>query len=320
MTSNLSVRLQSIFSASLFAAFITLSGCSSLKSSDTRVEKSDSESTRIVGRGAQPAYFGGRSTVVFDPGSKNTTRVISQKEFGYVRLENIENGAGPNDHPFTIQAESIKAQLSGLEINQDGKREAIFNEDDLNEIAEPIASALGAANPREDITFAVSGKHGKVMWLTSNTVTTGRLFVKDGAINIIFNEIRGDFETQFFTRGVLRPFVPGARAQASSAVTLTSANANHRTANRRDWILLAQNAVPAPSAPQQKITVASPPAATAPATTSTQSTNTAPHAPIDDARHQEIERRLSTLKRLKDKGLISEQEYVGRQREILKEL
>lgn len=312
MTSNLCVRLQSMFSASLLAAAISLSGCSGLKSSnapsnDTRVAKTDSESTRIVGSGAQPAYFGGRSTVVFDPGAKNTTRVISQKEFGYVRLENIETGAGPNDHPITIQAESVKAQLGGLEINRDGKREAIFNEDDLNEIAAPIASALSAANPREDITFAVSGKHGKVMWLTPNTVTTGRLFVKDGAINIIFNEIHGDFETQFFTRGVLRPFLPGARAQASAAVTLTSANANHRAANRRDWILLAQNAVPTPSAPPSKITVASPPTATAP-------------APIDDARHQEIERRLSTLKRLKDKGLISEQEYIGRQREILKEL
>jgi hypothetical protein len=317
------------FSVPLVAALIFVSACGSIGSSREAASNPSATSPRsgsrtIVGKGAQPAKVPGRQFTVLDPGDAYVTKVISQREFGYVRTEHIEKGAPPNDHPYNITGESLKQQLAGLmtKPKRDGKYEAIFNDEELDEIAEPIATALRAVNPREDVTFAVSGQHNGSSWLASRTVSTGRLFVKDGAINIIFNEIRGDFETEFFWLGRLRPFLPGSRTEAAQAAVIPSQNAVHGANNRRDWILLAHNTVTPPRILQAS--PVTPPPAAAPIAPSPSASVNETKSPMplysDEAERNDIEKRLTLLKRLKEKGLIGEKEYTEKQKEILKDL
>jgi hypothetical protein len=329
MTLNPNATPRMTLSVTLFAALIFVSACGSIGSSREASGKPSgtspqSDSRTILGKGAQPAKVSGRQFTVFDPGEKYVTKVISQREFGYVRIEHSEKGAAANDHPYNITVESLKQQLAELKTKRerDEKYETVFNDEELNEIAEPIAIALRAANSREDVTFAVSGQHSKRFLLSSRTVSTGRLFIKDGAINIIFNEIRGDFETEFFALGRLRPFLPGSRTEAAQAIVVPSENAVHRANNRRDWILLAHNTVTAPRTLQASPLTAPPAAAPIAPSPSTSVNETKPTMPLssNEAERHDMEKRLTLLKRLKEKGLIGEKEYTEKQKEILKDL
>lgn len=232
---------------------------------------------------------------------------VSQGKSGYVRLEPLEGGAAPNDHPIGFTATQIRAVLAGFKTARDG--DALFSDDELTEIAAPIAAALGKAGPGEDVAFAVAGKHGGLSALTLPAVTSGRVFHKGGALNFIFGEVRSQASDQLTSTGflgafVLRDFPAGSRNRPSANGAVASGGSAAYAGGRRDWLLVAATGVPPPLSP-----VRSAPAATTPGV-----------APAAAATEQDIERRLTTLKGLRDKGLITEEEYNDKRKEILKNL
>ena len=174
----------------------------------------------------------------------------------------------------------LRTLLEKLQSTTKGESEPIFNGDELADITGPLSTALAKAGPREDVTFAVSGKHGA--FFQSKTVTTGRLFVKNGGINIIFNELHGDFEDRFRATGWLGPFTPGSRSKPANRSVVASPGVTYAAPNRQDWIQLSQDMVPP-----------APTARTAPAGAATGGAAVAPAA---DA-YQDIERRLTHAQR-----------------------
>lgn len=238
---------------------------------------------------------------------------VSQSKSGYVRLEPIESGAAPNDQPISFTATQIRAVLAMLRTSQDN--EPLFNEDELNEVAAPIATALSKASAREDVAFAVAGKHGALAAITQSAVTSGRVFYKNGALNFIFGEMRSKASDQLASTGflgsfVLRDFPAGSRSSASrSAEVGAGGSVTYAANNRHDWVQIAAQGVPPPAAVVRA--PAAPPGA-----------QTQPGAPAvsPDAAGLDIERRLTVLKGLRDKGLITEQEYDDKRKDILKSL
>lgn len=288
----------------LLVALLTLGACKGL--SVLNPFKSSPKSEAPAGKTTvEPGAAGGRSTVVSDD-TKRVAQFVSQTQFGYVRIERSEDGAPPNDQPFAITATQLRALLEKLQFGTGGDTEAIFNADELAEIAGPLSTALAKASPREDVTFAVSGKHGAVALFQPRTVTTGRLFVKNGSINIIFNDIHGQFEDQFLATGWLRPFVPGSRSNAANVTVVAGPGVTFASNNRHDWIQVAESSLP--PAPTARPAAGAVPGAAAGG------------APQSDAYYQDIEKRLTLLKGLKDKGLITEEEFNDKRKEILKGL
>jgi putative oligomerization/nucleic acid binding protein len=230
---------------------------------------------------------------------ESTSPVISYEyrpQLGYVRIERIEAGAPDNAHPFNIPEDVLRQALASLEL--EGRLTPVtpvFDDEELAEIVPHLSAALAKAAPKEDVTFAVTGRHGTFGAHSPRTVTTGRLFVRERQLNVVFGLVHQPYE-QRYQESPLGPgalsFPPGSRAYRSEGFWKLAPKAGHLADKRVDWVMLdTSRAGPA-----------------------------APVAPSADSRYEEIQNRLSVLNRLKADGLITEEEYGERRRAILQGL
>lgn len=218
-----------------------------------------------------------------------------RKETSFVRLERIEAGAPDNSHPFGISVEALRQTLADLQVKGSISTDAVpmFTDAELLEIVPHLVGALAKAGPKEDVTFAVTGKHGFLGRYSSNSVTTGRLFAHGRQLNVIFGLAQELYEDAEL--GPASSFPRGSRADRPDRVWRIVPKGGHLAGQRLDWVMLDTAATPAPGA-------------------------NAPATPAANSRYQEIENRLRVLDRLKANGLITEGEYEERRRAILQGL
>jgi hypothetical protein len=252
-------------------------------------------------------------------------------EFTTVELVPIEVGAAPNQHPARVTAEALRWQLAGIRTTADGKNMALFAADEISDLAEPLAQAFAAAKPGDDVVLISSSRRG-ASFLTNVTAVTARLFVQDGGLQLIVNEVRQEFVRDYIASRSEPKFVYGSRLRASKA------NVTHSSATntpRADWLVLgtglpgaapaaavpalvAAPAAAAPVVPAAATTALAPVAAAARPTVPAASPSAA--APALEPLQTEAEHRLATLKRLRDRGLISEEEFQEKRKDVLKQL
>ncbi|MGR8921082.1 MAG: SHOCT domain-containing protein [Gammaproteobacteria bacterium] len=113
----------------------------------------------------------------------------------YVRLVQIESKAAPNDHPVAIDAVEIEHAMSSLRlwvkggILRDEESVAVYPRRQAAMIAPYLVDALAQAAPDEDVTFNVRGYTDVMLSVAKERVwTTGRVFYKDGRLNLIIGE------------------------------------------------------------------------------------------------------------------------------------
>lgn len=304
-----------------------------------------------------------------DPGQANSGRAINlqkdsaagrvvsveyQGQFSYVRIEAREPGAETNQHPFTIAPAALRASLASVQFSG-AKPEPLFNDAELDEISAPLSRALAKATAEQDVSFAVSGRHGFLGPLAPRVVTTGRVFRRASQLEVVFGMVRRDFESQFRGTGYLIPFEPGQRQRAIDPQARLVVASGGGTSKRPDWVALnleapaavaqpspagAAPAAPAAPAASPATTTTPAPAVTAPAPTAVApapanaptpaplvapapAQRVAPPAaaqPEANAIYRNVSERLKALKKLRDDGLISEKEYQDKRRAILKEM
>jgi hypothetical protein len=241
----------------------------------------------------------------------------------YVRIESEEASAPPNAHPTSLPPAQIAALLSQLQVEIKGlvhnaAPSALFTEASIARLAPAISDALGKAQTHEDITFAISERRSGTLG-QDVYVTSGKIFVRDGELNIIMGEMVRPLRSLINRRShttdpVLQPragyfsaavmdqiaIEPGSRRRALSGNALVE-NALIRfpkDAAREDWAVASLAGI----ADAKRVDVQSAvvtPVATEPGT---------------------IEARLQRLKTLREQGLISEGAYQEKQREVLGEL
>jgi hypothetical protein len=236
-------------------------------------------------------------------------RLWSIREFSRVELVAREAGAEANQHPAALQADVLRQLLAQVQVVERGAAQALFATDELAELAGPLVQALGRAGPGDDVLLLSSARREGAMFLAP-TAVTARLFVQGGQLQLIVRDARFEFYDAY--RGTHQPprFDFGSRT-ANGSASLRSAGATNR---RADWLSIplvpvavqASPAAPA-AAPAAVAAPAAPPPAAAPVA----------RKPLDAAGAEDIERRLETLKRLRDKGLITEEEYQHKRKEIL---
>lgn len=227
-------------------------------------------------------------------------RVWQVREFSRIELAAREAGAEPNQHPATVSAEVLRQQLAPIQFTGRNGAQALFSADELGDLVGPLAQALGRAGPGDDVLLLSSARRTGDIFVSPMAVTV-RLFVQGGQLQFIVHDARFEFYDVY--RGTQAPprFSFGSRS-AAGAVSVQSAGVTNR---RADWLVIPlQAAGAAPAAVVAPQPAAAPPAAPA---------RKALDAPAVD----DIERRLETLKRLREKNLITEDEYQQKRKEIL---
>jgi hypothetical protein len=276
-----------------------------------------------------PAMSGRTRVLAKDSAAERVVRKVYEGSYSYVRIERAEPGAAPSQHPVVIAPEALRAALASLN-NARVKDETLFDAEELAEIVPPLVRALGEVRPDQDVSFAVSGKHSGWGPLAPRSVTTARVFRTAEGLQLIVGLVQLPFESEYIASGYLLPFEPGRRAApVDKAVVIAPATG---TARRADWVTLALAAAPAVAAtagtpPAAGPVAAAPPAAQAAAAPAAAvappvaaAVPAVPAPPRDAAFFEEQEARLRTLKRLRDSGLISEDEYQQKKREVLSTL
>jgi hypothetical protein len=231
----------------------------------------------------------------------------------FVVLEKQDRAPGApitdNAHPADISPQRFLAMLGSLEFrsSDDARPVPLFTAHELDVLSENISKGLAAAGPDEDVTFAVIGLHPSVGFLKESGVTTGRVFFADRRLQLIIGQAHEPVRESDDRR--LKPFLPGSRTVAAPPswriVAAAGAKAGH-TADRQDWLYFPLNA------PERE--AVSTPHPSADETVTGHAPVVPPQAP-QAARSSE--ERLIILEGLKNKGLITPEEYRSKRKEIL---
>ncbi len=120
---------------------------------------------------------------------------------------------GPNEHPVEIDAETLKYALSALEIPDDGffadddAKKKIFTIQQINRLGEELPRGLQKAAPTQDIIFVLEKNENKFLGMQEKRAVAGRVFYKDGRLNIII----GDYDF-FRSKAFEAAYDPSGRA------------------------------------------------------------------------------------------------------------
>lgn len=233
----------------------------------------------------------------------------------FVRLESIEADSPNNYHPVKVSPQSLQALFSELKASGNVKlfgEIAAFTEDELDEVAGPISNALARARPDQDVTFQSSGSRGVFDKHTARTYTSGRVFVRDGQLNLILGVLHSgpDPDDSDFA-DILYP--TGSRAgRAESGWELSQGN-GQLVDGRGDWVRFSMTGKTDSTPMGGKSEMASPmPTATDNKTLDSKELDSAV-----DRQSQKIGSRLRVLDDLKAKDLITDEEYRAKRKAIL---
>jgi hypothetical protein len=231
--------------------------------------------------------------------------------FTWVKRVPAEAGAPANGHPIALTEAALTACLGPVKASEDGKDVPLFAKDELASLVKVLSEAFSLAQPGEDLILLSTRKRGGG-FMELPLGITARLFVREGALNLLVHNARWDFMGRFTAEHTQPTFTYGSR-KTPSAAALQAAGA---TRLRSDWLALPLLA----AAP----TVIPPASATLPPALAAVAPNATPEPPppgVRDAAFYEAQtQRLKALKKLHDENLLSEAEYQEKRDAILKTL
>lgn len=296
------------------ASSLLLSACFNIPGMSTKTAEGP---TSTVAREPATVASGRPLIVQRTAADDRTVAYLWQQEGQFVRIETSEPGAAPHRHPVTLSRKQVEEALAQVHVDgADGP--PVFTDEAMNRLAAPLAEALGRASPDQEITFAVAAKPpGFGGLFTSRVVTTGRLYHEADGLNLIIGLLQTSFEEKMLATGQRIAFTPGShqhRIQEGWSLG-TDALVTQPKSARSDWVLINPTAwtggpVAATAAPMVPATVAG----------QSPEPMMAPAPPRQTNKYRTLEERLEVLKRLRDKGLISEDAYEEKNRQILDEL
>tara|TARA_B100001540_G_scaffold37080_2_gene32831 strand:- start:17859 stop:18800 length:942 start_codon:yes stop_codon:yes gene_type:complete len=99
----------------------------------------------------------------------------------------------PNSHPVTLNEKDVGDALLLLELwdkdyYEEGMAERVFTVEMARLLGEHISAGLKIADTKEDITFAVVGRKGGMLGSYDTVYTAGRAFYLDGSLNLILGD------------------------------------------------------------------------------------------------------------------------------------
>jgi hypothetical protein len=247
--------------------------------------------------------------------SNKDSKLLFKSRDQYVRIvpqDNVKGQKMPaNGQPVSLDEEQMRMALASLEFMTPGKDSSspVFAKPELDVLARYISTALAQAGPEEDVAFAVVGDYLAVYGLAKEQMyTSGRVFYRDGKLNIIFGDIHAKYWANADRR--LYPMAPGSRSKTTPHTWALLGQADQSfyagpEGQRTDWVVLDLASMEARAAMAEKA-----PSTQAPGVSG---------QPYYGAQ-KTVEERLQTLNDLKNKKLITDEEYEKKRLDILKDL
>jgi len=227
-----------------------------------------------------------------------------------IKQDSVKGAKTPvNGHPVSLDEGQIRMAFNSLEFMSPGKEGSspVFEDAELDVLARYLPTALAQAGPGEDVAFAVVGNFKAVYGLAKEQMyTSGRVFYREGKLNIIFGEIHGKYWPNADRR--LHPLAPGSRSKPTVhtwALLIQPDQEFHSgpEGQRTDWVVLDLASMEARAAMGEKAATTQAPAA----------------VPYYGAQ-KSVEERLQILNDLKNKKMITNEEYEQKRLDILKDL
>jgi hypothetical protein len=237
--------------------------------------------------------------------------VIWQTQEGYVAIVPQDAARNvpvvPNNQPVILTEDLLIGLLSSVQVRDTMKDKPtpLFTEGSLQLVAPYLQQALQKAGPREDVTFVVIGLYKALFGLANKPLaTSGRLFYQDGKLNLILGVVKDAGRSRLdATDRDFRLIAVGSRQDvAQGEWSLVPSEEQPFELPRRDWVVLN---------PKTTFVVKPVPVATPTPPPTAQPARKGADKPLTE--------RLATLNDLKDKGLITEDEYKAKRREIMNE-
>lgn len=288
----------------------------------------------VLGLAGPPAHA--RSDAVIWEGNDQSVLLAPQDE----------ETAPPNDHPVNLAPRDIEKMLGDLRFRYadqeaDAPPAAVFNREQVEILGEALATGLARATPSQDVTFSVVGAHrlSPGALARRNRVTAGRAFFRQGKLNLILGEIQSPYRKKNIYGRIEQDFHPrqyGSRAAPEEQESLLIGTAlaslqDGAGGTRHDWAVFDPDLAAADAAPASlpadagagRPATSGPRVRPAPAAAERADAAAGRDSPSQgtaDAGGEDIEQRLETLKRLRDRDLISEEAYRQKVDEILEDL
>lgn len=266
-------------------AVLTFSGCATTPATNAVVKAtppSQSEINKVLWRGSQG---------------------------GWIYRVDAEAVAPALDHPVQLNMAWLRNYLASLEMfkeeGDDTTDLSLFSDKQLDRLVPALVRGLARAKPGQEIVFAIAGPRPGARLFKQTVVTTGRVFVHNGRLNIIFGRV---LDTVFDRAEASATYIPGTRRQArveASRQVRSSLWAGQP--KRRDWVTIAvqQGSGALPNLPES-----------APADTGV-STQNQPAKDEPATTHTGVRQKLETLKQLYEDDLITREEYARERAEVL---
>lgn len=249
-------------------------------------------------------------------GSEKDKNEIFKSRDQYVRITKQESAKGvkvpPNEQPVSLDEDQIRSAFGSLEfiLPKANKSAPVFEKPELEVLGRNVSRALSEAGPDEDVVFAVVGDYRSLYGLTKEQMyTAGRVFYREGKLNIIFGEVHGKYWPTADRR--LYPLAPGSRFKAKEHEWMLIGQPDQEFysgsgGQRTDWVVLDLASMEARAAMGEQAAKA-------------QGATGSGAQPALQAQ-KSVEERLSILNDLKNKKLITEEEYQKKRADILKDL
>ncbi len=262
----------------------------------------------------------------------------------------------PNQHPVALDPKEIRNALSNIlvwnksfftgALKEGEEAESVFSLEQARLLGSFISAGLLKAAPNQDIVFALARKKKRFLILKDVTYTAGRAFFVDGKLNIII----GDYDRlgdKFQERAnasagvseIKYYFTPGRRAKRSGfkkaiilADGLGTKNENGKT--RKDWFVIdvkrasaaflaGQNTGDPESAGVDNERFRQQEARAAQQRREMRLEMARLRKEVKEASQdsgQTVEQRLQKLQSLKEKNVITNEEYEAKRKEILDDI
>lgn len=205
-----------------------------------------------------------------------------------------------NQHPKELSPEGLTDALLKLKRSGDEKAEPVFSPQQARKFADGLAAALAKANSRQDVLFFVTTSRGGTGWFAERRGYSGRAFIDDRGLNLIFGGAELDFIGQYLGTKRQPTFDFGSR-ESISAVSLY---ASGPSLQRRDWV-----AIPLAMMNKPRHAASQP----------SHGAEARKAAVTEEQYYAAQEMRLRRLRSLMEQDLITRDEYERKRKSILEE-
>ena len=113
-----------------------------------------------------------------------------------VRLVAQDRPAPPNDHPAALSPAELRPIIGALSVfggpaflGGGAEPISVFTEDEARVLARALATALATARPDQDVAFTVEGERNAFFFAQEPVTIGGRVFYDDQRLHIIFGDL-----------------------------------------------------------------------------------------------------------------------------------